>query len=381
MKKFTPLFSEDSKGNIKQWTITAIDCDDGTAQIVTEHGQLDGKIVTRTKNITVGKNIGKSNETNPYEQAILEAQSSWTKKRDQEDYFESVKEAQGHESKLPMLAQPYDKRKHYIVFPAFVQPKLDGVRCLSFCDKNNKIKLLSRKVKDYTSIVGRNEFIINSLTKLMSPGDVLDGELYVHGWSLQRINSAVKKYRDDTLLLQYWVYDFPSIADTFESRINRLKEVFGNTRHPQIVLTETEPIDSEQTMVEYHKRFVNRGFEGAIIRNSSGLYSWGNRSNDLQKYKHFKDDEFKIVGSYSEQQQTNGKEYTCIVFICETDDGTTFHCRPKGTLEDRQQAWGNREKFIGKYLTVRYFTLTDSDQGSGRGVPQFPVGITVRDYE
>ena len=39
------------------------------------------------------------------------------------------------------------------------------------------------------------------------------------------------------------------------------------------------------------------GFEGAIIRNMDGLYTFIHRVDDLQKYKEFFDAEFKIIGA------------------------------------------------------------------------------------
>ena len=49
--------------------------------------------------------------------------------------------------------------------------------------------------------------------------------------------------------------------------------------------------------------------------------------------------------------------------------------RCKGTDEQRREQWTNWKQYLGKMLTVKYQYLSDD------GVPIFPVGITVRDYE
>jgi hypothetical protein len=46
-----------------------------------------------------------------------------------------------------------------------------------------------------------------------------------------------------------------------------------------------------------------------------------------------------------------------------------------GTLESRRKMWNNRKNYLGKDLTVKF-------QGKSKnGIPRFPVGVAVRDYE
>ena len=74
-------------------------------------------------------------------------------------------------------------------------------------------------------------------------------------------------------------------------------------------------------------------------------------------------------------EQGVGLEDGCVIWVCQTKEGKTFHCRPRGTREDRQQLFENGKDYVGKMLTVRYQENTDE------GLPRFPVGITFRDYE
>ena len=41
----------------------------------------------------------------------------------------------------------------------------------------------------------------------------------------------------------------------------------------------------------------------------------------------------------------------------------------------REEDYKNHKKYIGKMLTVRFQNLT------ALGVPRFPVGVVIRDYE
>jgi DNA ligase-1 len=83
------------------------------------------------------------------------------------------------------------------------------------------------------------------------------------------------------------------------------------------------------------------------------------------------DAEFEIVGC----DEGSGKDEGKAIFVCKIKNGKTFSVRCKGADEVRQEQWKNRKAYIGKELTVRYQTLSDD------GIPIFPVGIIVRDYE
>ena len=108
-----------------------------------------------------------------------------------------------------------------------------------------------------------------------------------------------------------------------------------------------------------------------MVRNLTGAYAIGKRSANLQKVKTFLDGEYPIVGF----TQGTGGETGCVIWECQTPDGQTFRVRPRGTQEDRKVLFQNGSDYIGQQLTVRYQELTDD------GVPRFPVGIAIRDYE
>jgi len=368
MKK--TLYTKDSVGKIRIWTIEVVAIPGG-ANINTSHGIVGGKMVTKTETITSGKNIGKANETTPLEQANSEAASSWQSQKDT-GYFESIKRAETTQVYLPMLAHIFSKRKHDITYPAYVQPKLDGVRCLVKKVNANTLHFMSRGGKNYDTM--QRHPIVKILLDYMKEGDVLDGEIYKHGWSLQKITSMVKKFKPETLELEYWIFDIPT-DETFEDR-------FVSVKKPKTLkFVETHKITTESEVQKWHDKYVQDGFEGVIIRNADGLYAFGSRSADLQKYKEFIDDEFEITGWEVERQNINDEDYECIVYVCKTKDGATFKCRPKGTLKMREELLKVADKLVGKNLTVRYQALTDDTEGKGKKVPQFPVGITIRDYE
>jgi len=107
-----------------------------------------------------------------------------------------------------------------------------------------------------------------------------------------------------------------------------------------------------------------------MIRDASSTYEIGKRSNYLLKYKAFQTEEYEIV----DVKEGTGREKGAAIWVCKVGEHQ-FSAKPEGTLEVRKKYLQEKEKYIGKQLTVRYQNLT------ALGVPRFPVGVAVRDYE
>ena len=108
-----------------------------------------------------------------------------------------------------------------------------------------------------------------------------------------------------------------------------------------------------------------------MVRNHKGAYALGKRSANLQKVKTFLDAEYEIVG----YEQAIGNDVGTVIWKCKTGTNQEFAVRPTGTREQRREWFTNGGSYSGKMLTVKYQELTDD------GIPRFPVGIAVRDYE
>ena len=366
--KLDTLYGRSKSGKIKQWTVSVIQMGDGTCYVETEHGYVDGKKQVDQRYVGEGKNIGRANETTPYEQACSEAQSAYNRKADEgyvEDKNNIPKASDG--LFLPMLAQSYDKHHKKIKFPCWVQPKLDGMRMLAK-KENGEILLWTRKGKPIETL----EEIKSQLSPLLKEGEATDGEVYVHGWTFQRIISAIKKVSDDTPLLEYHIYDAPHTELIFEARFAArfLPEVTGEVG-PNIKIVDTTPCYDADEFSAAESKYIEQGYEGMMARNAASPYKYKNRTFDLQKVKRFVDDEFRIIGG----KDGSGRESGLVVFRCVTEGGLEFDVRPRGSHELRAQMFENLNDYIDKPLTVRYQELTDD------GVPRFPVGIAVRDYE
>lgn len=365
LKKFPTLYKQSSTGKVQQWDIdVVVRRKDQIPLIVVKHGQVGGKIQETDTEVKSGKNIGRSNETTPLHQALLEAESKWKKQLDK-----GYSEQQGGVSLAtkPMLAHDYQKYKHQITFPAFCQAKLDGIRCLAHAYENGVV-LFSRMGKEHVAM----NHIASELASLMKPGEIWDGELYIHGVPFQKLTSWVKKYQPDSLRVNYHVYDCIGDEDYHE----RIREV-----HRRIVYGETDHIrpvpyfqvNSDEEVWKNHDELVGEGYEGAIVRANGCPYKAGYRSRTLLKAKAFLDEDFVIA----HVDQGKGKFAGIPIFTLKTDQGVSFDADSVGTDEYRRLLYEDRDNLIGKMATVRFFEWTTSSPPA----PRFPKLISVRDYE
>ena len=402
MASFPELHGEATTGKTKMWSIRVLEGGDGGASCETIHGYLDGKKQTNIKVISVGKNIGKKNETTPLQQAISEAKAAWIKKKesgysavssgasvtdasvanitrdvtnvsigngDDSDDSDDAGRGKGIDKDVPspILAHDFQKRGKSIKFPCYAQRKYDGTRCVAMSGKG----LYSRNKKRYPHL----DHIVAEINKLPSTV-ILDGELYSDTLTFQEIVGIVKREtlraegdQEKQLQIKLHVYDIIN-GDAYELRYANLKMLFNKYKFKHLVLVKSDVCESEEAIKELHSRYVAESYEGLMLRNKTGLYK-NSRSVDLQKVKAFETEEFKIV-AYKEGE---GLEAGCVIWVCEAENGQQFACRPRGTREARVELYSNGDKYLGKMLTVRYQEMTDSN------VPRFPVGIAIRDYE
>jgi len=315
---------------------------------------------TSTPKLVKGKNIGRANETSDLKQAQSELNAMVAKQLDK-GYSSDNSSKVISPPILPMLAHKFADRGSKMVFPAFVQLKENGFRCLF----------------DGTNFWSRQGKIVNAQAtnhlRFETDGRVYDGELVLPApFTFQQTCSAIKKF--DPVIspqLEYRVYDLYDPLEPDMPYFSRHDKIWCRcfSLPKQVRLVSTETALTVEDMYEIHKEFVARGAEGSIVRAIYGVYKPGHRSADLLKVKDMQDDEFTIIGFTDGQ----GKDAGAVIFKCIADGGA-FDVRPEGSTEARREMFLNGVDYIGKKLTVRFQTLTD------KGIPLFPVGVIVRDY-
>ena len=372
------LYGVTKKGAIKIWDCVVKDVG-GEGYIIRNSGTKGAKMITHTSIVSKGKNIGKSNETSAVEQAVKDAESKYNKKwdegyRESEEAARAATDPRNNRTFKPMLAVSYDKHGKKIKFPCFAQPKLDGVRCLAK-RVGDEIIMWSRGGKEFLTL----DHFKDALRALLRDGEACDGELYIHGESFQQIQKRVSKFRNSTLEIKYYIYDYPfgdlskkdmpfhKRMDTLEARMIAASLSDEVPFIDKLIPVETKEISNSQELERYEARMIEEGYEGIMARNNDSIYEFGHRSYDLQKVKRFQDQEYRIV----DVLEGTGVETGCAIFVCKAGDNT-FKVRPTGSHEQRKEWFNLRAKLIGEELKVKFQELTDD------GIPRFPVGLGLR---
>lgn len=361
------LYKKDTRGKIRKLELYT-----SKAAFVQNSGMLDENELINMpvlhSKVCKAKNLGKSNATTPEEQAIAEMEAKYVKKLT-EGYFKTIKEAESEEVIMPMLAKVYEEHAHKINWnEAFIQPKLDGMRCLAVI-KNNKVTLLSRKNKE---IITMNH-IADELKGLDDM--VIDGELYAHGKTFQENMKLIKKYRPgESEMVKFHVYDM--IEDKpFIDRYTILYTIctaVTEWKHMEIV--PTMRLVNESGIKMLHSDYLQQGYEGSMIRHGVNGYKINGRSDSLLKYKEFQDITATIIDvieaegvkghgvpvlKYSNRKLTGINEYT-------------FKAGVKMSHDERIDMLTNKDKYIGQTAEIRFFEYTDD------GFPRFPVMVGIR---
>ncbi len=352
-----PIFKVDSKGKIRVHQMYS----EGDT-FYQSAGIFGGKQVVHKK-VCKGKNIGKSNEVKPEDQAIKEMKAKRVSKL-KEGYFETIAEAEGTQVLMPMLAKVYEKEAHKINWgtdEVHVQPKYDGIRCISQPGKPNS--LVSRKNRPIDTCA----HIAQAIRAIDFPYP-LDGELYVEGLSFQEVTRLVKKYRPGkTGQVQYFIYDIVAPELTFRERSQMIRNLFNDPKvldRKCLVRVPTHEITAEFQIAKINTHYLRKGYEGTMVRWGDEGYKINGRSSHLLKNKEFIDITVTIKDVMPmEVYEDQGR------FLVELDNGITCKPNPKCSFEKRKYILQNPHEFIGTKIELRFFEYMES------GVPRFPVAL------
>ena len=290
----------------------------------------------------------------------------------------------------PMLAYKVGRKEVDWSEKVFIQPKLDGVRCVI-----SKDGAYSRTGKEWLNI----HHITANLEPFFEkyPYVILDGELYNHELKddFEKIISLVRKTKptkgdrvESAGYVQFHCYDYipgPALRRAkFSSRITWLKNELPESycvrltntwRIRQCLLNPkaNTPVDRYKKALAMHQdAFLANGYEGSILRLDKPYEC--KRSYNLQKVKDFHDTEATIIG----YEAGKGK-FTGLIgkFLMQDDDGVEFGC-PIGkgyNFDDRRDILNNVHDYIGQRATFTYFERTKA------GSYRHPLYKALRNYE
>lgn len=366
-------------GSVIPWDASYLETPDMELELEAEYWSeygVQGKkntVSARTR-VAAGKNAGKKNAINRVCSALVKINALYKHKIDRGYSANPISSIRS----TPFLqaAHKYTPDTE-IKFPVYAQPKLDGARAGIMRDA-----IYSRAQIQYTGIdeiraVARAVFDAY-------PEMVLDGEMYIHGLSLQQVISQLRNPEKQSGI-EFHIFDVFDLSRPdlpFSERL-RIKDALFNKflrKSPAFRNVETVELHSREDIEKYYKNKLDEGYEGIMLRSADGVYEFSHsrekRSKHLLKYKPTFTSEFEIVDFTAGE---HGKEKGALIWVLKNADGKVFTSAPKGVnYKERYALYKQFQKnfpHAGKMGTVEYCALSDD------GVPLRAKFVVVRDYE
>ena len=286
--------------------------------------------------------------------------------------------------KKPMLAYPVSDKPINYNEPTFIQPKLDGVRCVIQYNKLNcgehEVVAYSRTGKQWKNIA----HICVQLKPFFAkyPNVILDGELYNHDLKddFEKIISLVRKTKptdearaESAEMVQFHCYDIIDEELPFEQRMEFVIEalmLLGDS----IYTVDTMLVSTESQAKVDHARNLDSGYEGSIVR-TNDVYAC-KRSHNLRKFKDFSDAEATIIDFVEGKGKREG---TLGKFVMRDADGIEFGCPPgKGYNYKALKALLHRAQWYVDHKATATFTFFER---TTNGSYRHPLFKCIRDYE
>ena len=280
--------------------------------------------------------------------------------------------------KKPMLAYPVSDKPINYDDKIFMQPKLDGVRCVIQYENMGleyEVKAYSRTGKEWKNI----DHILFNLKPwfVLNPNIILDGELYNHDLrdDVNKIISLVRKTKptdedrlDAAQYTEFHCYDIIDETKTFEERN---KFIIQNVpRNHCVHHVKTQAVATESLAKVVHQQNLDNGYEGSIVR-TNDTYAC-KRSHNLRKFKDFHDAEAEITGWVEGKGKRIG---TIGKFTAVDSEGNQFGMPVMDKFKILQANFETMKDWVGETATFTYFERTKANSY------RHPLFKAIRNYE
>lgn len=265
-----------------------------------------------------------------------------------------------------------------------ITTKIDGSRIIAMKD-NGQVSFWTRQGQKYEGLVDLEA----ALKSISEDNFAFDGEIvamdtdkedtYKNTMKLSRTKETVKHG------LKMLVFDYMPIADfkiqrcqmTYSTRRSTLSAIFDHNSQHLAPYFELLPMlykgyDTSK-IIEFLNEQTAKGEEGIMINICDAPYDF-KRTNNLLKCKKFLDTEVKIIDY---EEGANKLAGTLGAFVCEYKNNIV-KVGSGLSDEDRAYFWANKEKYLNKYITVKYF---EESYDSKTNLPslRFPIYMRVRE--
>lgn len=423
------LYKRNVQGTVRAWRIgceCVVTASEPSVFLYTEYG-----LVGENRKVTIERSEVRCNRSGRglEEQAWIQARQKW-REMWRDDGYRFYKHVLAREE-LPMHDQTESRplpakatlwKRGDIdsaIYPVAAQAKLDGHRMLARLARGDQVICRTCNNREHSHLSD----IKSALAKLfmfLPSGAEIDGEIFTPELTFQQLSSAIRNERKQTpeqRLLKFYMFDLllvdgvvegggvgassssshsssscgtqattsdRAIGIPFEFRYNMLLRAFiaCQRAYPdeKLVLVLSSLLRNDDEVDRSMDMYVQGKYEGVILRKvwlgrseelrMASLYHT-DRSRNMYKHKPFRDEEGRVVGV----SDASGREAGAALLQVLTPEGKSFTLRMVGSLERRREWLQTPSLVVGKLVTYRFQDKTDS------GLPRFPRGIEIRDYE
>lgn len=285
---------------------------------------------------------------------------------------------------LPMLAKTYNGNVWKKVSCMYGQYKINGLRCIITAYTQNdmfkpiRLRFQSREGIIWNTLENLSDYLLSiipaNIIKDMIDGYVaLDGEIYLPGYTINKINHFVKNANCvENKLLQFWCYDIMMEGNQAHRNMyryhikkptsfNSIKEHYNNKE--RLIILHNKYITNDNEAIDARNHFINLGFEGLILRNAKTDYQYGRRrANYMEKFKDAAEGDFIILDIYKE------KKRDLPILLCKNDiNNEKFETRLSVSHIVQREVLFDSQSYIGRTVHIEY--------GERSGIARVPVHI------
>lgn len=285
-----------------------------------------------------------------------------------------------------------DSELHLLRFPLIGSPKIDGIRATV----QEGYKILSSTLKPIPNkhiraLFDKAEY--QNFDGELTVGSLVDGKCFA------RTTSVVMSDDNPIDGLQWNVFDYFMPWNSFEVRHCKLCLALP-TDTQYIKRVQQVLVNNLAEFLDFEKKCVDGGYEGAMYRNPLSFYKCGRSTKselELVRRKPFSDAEAIITGTFEQMENMNAayineaghtKRSSCAAG--KIGKGTLggfyvrgltafkdvdFKINAFGTDVNRKELWDMRESLPGKILRYKYQKYGSKD------APRIPIALGFRDRE
>ena len=292
-----------------------------------------------------------------------------------------------------MLAHDGANHEKKIAGVKLLEPKLDGVRCITIIDYDARtVTMYSRNGK----VLENFSHITDALTANIDSFErsyVLDGEIISTSFQelMKQVHRKDNVKSDDAVLMLFDIVplsEFQTGKSVMGQRrrsklLATMKGIFDRVGNIGVIPQTEVDLDGyigELQFKEFNQKAIEEGYEGIMIKDADAKYEC-KRSTSWLKMKPFIEVSLAVTAV---EEGTGKNEGRLGALICEgVDDGKTIRVNVGSGFTDDQRTeyWNDKESMVGQIVEVRADAATISQDSESTWSLRFPRFLRFRGFK